>query len=125
MARFNIKMEKLIKDNSDEYEITRGIDGGLTPDGEWVEGTTEIIKLNMMITTAKKEDYDELNVGNTTKQVVKIRQIKSEINHIQQDDKFIFNGLKFKVIKDKLYQSHFADFIVKYAITEADANDKL
>ncbi|MGL5712968.1 MAG: hypothetical protein ACRCX2_08110 [Paraclostridium sp.] len=122
MARFNIRMEKLIKDNSDEYSITRGIDGGLTPDGEWVEGTLEIIKMNLMITTAKKEDYDELNIGNTTKQVVKIRQIKSEPIHIQQDDKFTFNGLNFKVIKDKLYQSHFADFIVKYATTEADAN---
>lgn len=122
MARFNIRMEKLIKDNSDEYSITRGIDGGLTPDGEWVEGTLEIIKMNLMITTAKKEDYDELNIGNTTKQVVKIRQIKSEPTHIQQDDKFTFNGLNFKVIKDKLYQSHFADFIVKYATTEADAN---
>lgn len=121
MAKFEFKMKNLIETNSEPFLVTRTVSGGLQPDGSYEEGGSVDILMNLLITTAKKEDYSLFNIGNTSFQLVKIRQLKSEKDLIKQGDKLTFEGFNFKVVKPKLYLSHFSDFNVEFAITEADA----
>lgn len=119
--KFNIKMIQLVKNNSQPFEITRKQNGSLGDDGSWNEGQKLTFLSNLMITTAKKEDESLLDIGNTSYQLVKIRQMKDDTNLIKENDEFIFNGFNFKVIKPKLYMEHFSDFYTWYALTEVDA----
>lgn len=119
--KFNLKMLELIKNNSQPFEITRKQEGHLDDDGSWIDGLQITLICNLMITTARKEDESQLNIGNTVYQLIKIRQMKDDENLIQENDMFQFNGLNFKVLKQKLYMDHFSDFFTWFAVTEVDA----
>lgn len=119
--KFNLNMLELVKNNAQPFEITRKQEGYTDDSGNWVEGLQVTLLCNLMITTARKEDESQLNIGNTIYQLVKIRQMKDDTNLIKTDDTFQFNGLNFRVIKQKLYMDHFSDFFTWFAITEVDA----
>lgn len=122
MTRLFVKMESLVKDNSDEFIITRNEkdSSSISPDGELIESPPISLTTNFLVTTLRREDYQQLNIGNTSKQIVKVRQMKNEVVQLQLGDRFEFQGMKFKIYKSKLYMPHFTDFNVYYAITEAD-----
>lgn len=121
--KFNIKMIQLVKDNSQPFSVTRKQNGSINEDGSYDGGQEITFLSNFMVTTAKKEDVNLLNIGNTSYQLVKIRQMKDDTNLIKENDEFVFNGFNFKVIKPKLYMEHVSDFYTWFALTEVDAND--
>lgn len=116
--KFNF--EKLISKNTSKISVSRKSTGEVV-DGEWVQGLIRLYQMNLLITTTRKEDLQYLNVGQTTKQIIKIRQLKTDLNQIQLNDTFEWRGYKFRVNKEKLYSDDFSDFKTFYAITEGDA----
>ena len=122
MSRLFIKMQSLVQDNSDEFDIIRSIndESSISQDGEFNNVEPISLTTRFLATTLRKEDYQQLNIGNTSKQIIKVRQMKSEPIQLQIGDRFEFLGMKFKIYKRKLYMPHFTDFNVYYAITEAD-----
>ena len=122
--KIDIRMEKLIRNNSQVFNVIRKQNGHLDDGGNWIDEVDEKFESNFMVTTAKKEQENLINIGTTSYQVVKVRQMKDEDNLLQVNDLFVFNGFNFKIIKPKLYMEHVSDFYTWYAITEVDAHDK-
>ena len=125
MSRLSVKMQSLVQDNSDEFIIKRTVNNSdnISPDGEFIPNQEISLSTRFLVTTLRKEDYQQLNIGNTSRQIVKVRQMKSEPIQLQLGDRFDFLGMNFKIYKPKLYMPHFADFNSYYAITEADVFD--
>lgn len=119
--KFSLKMLQLVKDNSQPFNVVRKIEGHLGDDGSWVDEQELQFESNFMVTTARKEQEQMINIGTTSYQLVKIRQMKNEENLLQVNDTFMFNGFNFKIIKPKIYMEHFSDFYTYFATTEADA----
>ena len=99
--------------------ISRTVDGNIV-NGEYIDGGTIDLATNLCITTAKKEDYAQDNIGNQNYVLLKIRQSKIDINQVRENDKFIFDNSQYNIVKKKNYMEHLIDFNVWYAVSEVE-----
>lgn len=117
-----VGLENIVSDASMEYVVKRKNSGRLE-NGNWIEEVELNLIMNLMISFAKKSDYQLFNMGGLSYQLIKIRQMKTDINLIKNKDTFVFEGYNFKVIKPKLYANNTLPFYIWYAVTEVDAVD--